>query len=539
MYISMFPHNIDAKSSNETGLVTFLYEANTEEEYATVRLIEANLSGLFDEVMMQSFEEVNDRPIESDLVVGYVGTVGTSENLVLQQKLVNYDGPVIALGQFFKVAPQFPKWESQGYIPVHTIATMTLPELYMLPHVKNDTKSQVLQYAEGYNEEVPLIVQHNEHRALFLEHYTQLEAQILMNNLFDLYSKKYEGFSHPSYIIVEDINPLTNIEKLAEVANEFTARNIPLILNVSSIYINNESSLSTTLADSEPLVQLLVELQGQGAIIIVNDYIDYGSNEKQGEAIAVNTEQVLADLDSLPGQTTSQMYGQSNEGLTSSLKKSDFSTAIQILVQEEIFPAGFYSKNERLLQVNYLEIANKTATFFGKLSLSDDPSIEKKSPLFISKPLLLNRQKLFPVTLSAPQYNYDDPLLLMKNDIDRIMQVDKAVLSTTFSMYDELPILSAMLSTFGNVPDMYWYDFQQEPFHIQTDKFQVENVEGVYKVISSWTTIDELKWRFRDRPLEIILWVLVFLPIAFVVLFIINIFFLRLRYRKNLFEERT
>lgn len=534
MFISIFQQSIDAKGSHETGAVTFLYEANTEQEYATVRLIEANLSGLFDEVIIQSFEEAEEGPIQSNIVVGYTRNADTSEHAVLQQILANYNGPVIALGQFFKVAPQFPDWESKNYIPVHTIATMTLHKLYMLRHVQIDTSSQVLQYAKGYNEEVPLIVQHNEHRALFLEHYTQLEAQISMNELFAYYSEKYEDSSHPSYIVVEHINPLTDTEKLTEVATEFIDRNIPLVLSVSSIYINDESNTRAALSDSVPLVRLLAELQRQGAIIIVNDYIDYGINANNEVEIADDTEQAFADLDKVSGQTAS-LTGQH----ASLIGKNNFSTAIQILVQKDLFPAAFYSQNDRLLQADYLEMADYTSTFFGELSLSDDPSIEKQGPLFISEPILLNRQKLFPITLSAPQYNYDDPLLAMKIEIDRIIQVDNAVLSTTFSMYDELSTLSAILSTFENVPNMQWYDFQHEPFHIQTDKFQIENEEGIYKVQSSWTTIDELKWRFRDRPLEIILWVLVFLPIAFVILFTGNIFFLRLRYRKNLFEERT
>lgn len=534
MFISIFQQSIDAKGSHETGAVTFLYEANTEQEYATVRLIEANLSGLFNEVIIQSFEEAEEGPIQSNVVVGYTRNADTSEHAVLQQILAKYNGPVIALGQFFKVAPQFPDWESKNYIPVHTIATMTLHKLYMLRHVQIDTSSQVLQYAKGYNEEVPLIVQHNEHRALFLEHYTQLEAQILMNELFAYYSEKYEDSSHPSYIVVEHINPLTDTEKLTEVATEFIDRNIPLVLSVSSIYINDESNTRAALSDSVPLVRLLAELQRQGAIIIVNDYIDYGINANNEVEIADDTEQAFADLDKVSGQTAS-LTGQH----ASLIGKNNFSTAIQILVQKDLFPAAFYSQNDRLLQADYLEMADYTSTFFGELSLSDDPSIEKQGPLFISEPILLNRQKLFPITLSAPQYNYDDPLLAMKIEIDRIIQVDNAVLSTTFSMYDELSTLSAILSTFENVPNMQWYDFQHEPFHIQTDKFQIENEEGIYKVQSSWTTIDELKWRFRDRPLEIILWVLVFLPIAFVILFTGNIFFLRLRYRKNLFEERT
>ena len=535
MYISIFPHSIDAKGSHETGAVTFFYEASTEQDYATVRLIEANLSGLFDEVIIQSFEEAEEVPIQSNVVVGYTRNADTAEHVVLQQILANYNGPVIALGQFFKVAPQLPDWESKNYIPVHTIANMTLHKVYMQRHVKIDTSSQVLQYAKGYNEEVPLIVQHNEHRALLLEHYTQLEAQILMNGLFALYSEKYEDFSHPSYIVVENINPLTDTEKLTEVANEFIDRNIPLVLSVSSIYINDESNTRAALSDSVPLVRLLAELQRQGAIIIVNDYIDYGINANNDVEIADDTEQAFADFDQVSGRTVSQLNGQH----ASSIGKNNFSTAIQILVQKDLFPAAFYSQNDRLLQADYLEMAEYTSTFFGELSLSDDASIEKQGPLFISEPILLNRQKLFPITLSAPQYNYDDPLLAMKIEIDRIIQVDNAVLSTTFSIYDELSTLSAIFSTFENVPNMQWYDFQQEPFHIQTDKFQIENEEGIYKVQSSWTIIHELKWRFHDRPMEIILWVLVFLPIAFVILFTVNIFFLRLRYRKNLFEERT
>lgn len=489
------------------------------------------MSGLFDEVIMQTFEEAYV-PIQTDLVVGFVQNVETLDYALLKQNLKNYNGPVIALGQFYKVAPQFPDWESKNYLPVHTIANLTLNSLTMLHHVQVDKNSQVLNYAIGYNEEIPLIVQHNEHRALFLEHYTQLDAQIIMNNLFTLYSGKYENSKHPSYIIVEHINPLTDIEKLTEVANELINRNIPILLSISSIYTNNELKTSATLSDSDPLVRLLIELQRQGAIIIVNDYIDYDIDAMN---YGVNTEQAFTVFNRNPGQSTSQL----NEQQTRLNGKENFSTAIQILVQKNLLPSAFYNQNGRLFQADYLEMADYTSTFFGKLSLAGDASGENQGPLFISNPNLLNRQKLFPITLSPPQDQYDNPLLTMKNEIERVMQVDNAVLSTTFSMYDELSTLSAILSTIENVPNMYWYDFQQEPFLIHTDKFQVENMEGIYKVQSSWTTIDELKWRFRDRPLEIVLWVLVFLPIGFVVLFTGNIFFLRLRYRKNLFEERT
>ncbi|MEK3766285.1 DUF2334 domain-containing protein [Solibacillus sp. FSL K6-4121] len=489
----------------EYSSVTFLYEANTEQEFTMVRYIEANLTGHFDEVIMYSFDEIANKKIQSDILVGYKGSTDLAGNSSIINKLEAFAGPVIALGQFYKVAPQFPNWINKENIPIHTLATMPMKNLRLLSNVQIDPQSQILKYAKGYNEIVPLLVKYKEHQSLFLEQYNHLEAQILLNELIASVSNPNAYNEHPSFIIIEHINPLTNVDKLAEVANVLTERRVPILLNVSPNYYDEKTSTSASLIDAKPLVSLLRELQQQGAVIITSNSIDY---EEDG----TDSERIFYD---------------------------NFETAVQVLINEELIPSAIYNDQSNIPLAHYIEMSQKTSTFFGKLSLSDDNSIDTQAPLVISNPSLLNRQKLFPITLSSPQYNYEDPLLILKNEVDHLELVNNTVLSTTFSMYDGISVLSDIITTLENVPEMYWYDFNREAFHIKTNKFEVNNVDGDYRVESEWTIIDELKWRFKERPLEMVLWVLVFLPVAFVLLFTINIFLLRLRYRKNLFEERT
>ena len=509
----LFSPVVNAENSNARS-VTLIYEAANDQQLKDVQLIEANLSAFFERVELIPLTEISDIAFTTDVIVGYSQEELPATFPVLTKHLLHYEGNILALGQFYQYLPQELVKPALNEVAVHSIDELALSKLITVKQVSVIDGSKILAKASGFNEEIPLIVQRGNQIAYIATDFQVFEIQILLNSLLNSLYPGNQG--HPAYIVIENINPLTDVKKLEKVVAELSKNWIPVILSVAPIYVMSETGESATLSQAKELVELLQQLQKQGAQIIVDSHLE--------EVTPTASEQHLQP-EKTEGQDTNSV--------------SNFATAVQLFIQENIYPSSVYTEKYGALQESYDQIAKHTSSFIGKLPLSAANMDEEVTPFFISKPQLLGGQTFYPLTLGDLQFQYQDQFIMLKKQIEQLKQVDGAVLSTSFSMYEEVAQLSNLIELFEKVPSLYWYDFNKDSFSIQTEKFSLTQKAGAFEVESNWTWQDELKWTFRDRPLEIVLWLLIVLPIVFVAIFTLNIFIMRMRYRKNLFEERS
>ena len=75
---------------------------------------------------------------------------------------------------------------------------------------------------------------------------------------------------HRAIIRIEDINPLSNPQKLREIADILSDRNVPFLVGVIPYYINPDEKLSINLSDKQEVVDALKYMVSKGATIVMH-----------------------------------------------------------------------------------------------------------------------------------------------------------------------------------------------------------------------------------------------------------------------------
>lgn len=76
--------------------------------------------------------------------------------------------------------------------------------------------------------------------------------------------------SHKALIRIEDVNPMSNPEKLEEIADILSKRHIPFLVGVFPFYINPSQSLKVSLSDKQEVVDALHYMVSKGATIVMH-----------------------------------------------------------------------------------------------------------------------------------------------------------------------------------------------------------------------------------------------------------------------------
>jgi len=87
--------------------------------------------------------------------------------------------------------------------------------------------------------------------------------------LHDILNEPHEE-SHSAIIRIEDITPLDNPDKLREIADVLSSRNIPFLVGVVPFYINYSEGLRVSLSDKPDLVDALKYMVRNGATIVMH-----------------------------------------------------------------------------------------------------------------------------------------------------------------------------------------------------------------------------------------------------------------------------
>ncbi len=553
LFAVTFSPSVDAKMQNlDERRVLLVYTNQDEIAMANVQMIQATMSGLFEQVDIIHVDQLEQVYLdEADIVVAYAKTDEEISSRAIDL-LSNYSQELLGIGEFAKFLPQFDEWEFIGDISVRYIDNQPLNYEVVVNEIQVDGNTEVLLEGKQYEKSFPIIMKKERASYINFTDFFEEERYIFSYYLYDLFQiDKPE--SHYAYIRLEDISPVTDPKLLQQAGDYLLDRGIPVYLAVIPVYVNNETGKTMMLSDMPELKGVLDDLVERGAYIIAHGYTHTYRYTETGEGFefwdsvlnqpitTMNPQDeptLLKKANQFSSEDAYHTYLEPYQAIETQYINEKLTASIHSLIELGYSPIAFEAPHYTMGANGYRIASNYFSSVFGQMQLSDTNWGVMNSPLFMSRPTRLNGMVLYPETVGFVDPSESDPITAMEEKIAQVVKVPGSMLGGFYHPYLGIDYLKEMVALFDAVPNLKWLDVKNTELVVKTDKTSVTVENGEIMTRSSLSYKDDLRVMVKERPLEIVLWLIVLLTTIFVSIFTINIFLLRIRYRKRLFEER-
>lgn len=543
----------DRFTSLDERKVTLIYYGSDEGSMKNVHFLDGTLSGLFEHVELVNLDDVNAEKLRnSEIIVFY------SAYEIDDQKKLNlfsdYEEFVLGIGDGALHLPQFSDWTISGKQSVFSIGEKKLERPMEILKIKPAEQMEVIEWGQKFEERFPVILKNSAKGFVDFNTFDSERRFIFSKSLFSLFQLE-EPEIHPAYIRLEDISPVSDPKQVSETAAYLLDKGIPVYLVIIPVYINPETGKKVTLDDAPDLKKVLEQLVSRGAYVISHGYTHTYHSTETGEGFefwdsvmnqpitALAADESVAKIKSRDEFSSLEEYGKylrSLQQIESQYTKNKLENSIHSLTNWGLPPTAFEAPHYAMSSNGYRVASQYFSAIFGQMQVSDTDWKVMTAPLFISSPAILNGMTLYPETIGYVNPDSLDPIGEVEEVLDEVAEVPGAVIGGIYHPYLGMEYLEEFVSLFEKVPNLQWIELDQYPHSVQTDYVQI-SMPGDGRILVK----EEFPWQtkitnyFKDNPVEALLWVIVAVTGIFLSIFIVYIFFLRIRYRKQLFEERN
>ena len=147
---------------------------------------------------------------------------------------------------------------------------------------------------------------------------------------------------------------------------------------------------------------------------------------------------------------------------------------------------------------------------------------------------------LYPETIGFIDPTLSDPYQEMETKLKQLEKVPGSMIGGFYHPYIGLKYLPHMVELIESVPNVEWLDLRKTEQTVQSDHVKIKQEKD--KPIQVASSINGYKLFFqniKERPFDLVLWVLAIIVSLTILVFFFYILGLRARLRKRLFEERN
>lgn len=547
--IFLSPKIVSAQSLDQVAVVYMTDGDSVSEE---VVFWEAQLSNMANEVTLHSVYDVQSIN-EYDALL-FIGETKGVVPIAFQEMSNNYPGQLIAMGYNAEQLSLFKEWSFGNDEIMRGIEGQFLPFTSTIHQVQPPSGSRVLATATILEGEIPFIVKKGRISYIATTSIGQQEVFAVAKH-FPKLLETTQTQTHLNFLVLNQISPFMDIQLIERAAKTVLASEIPLYLSVKPAIINRTTGEEIRLEADKKMLEILKDLQAQGAYIIVEGYNQTYRNDE----VKNNTEfwDALFDQPITKNDMSIERVAVSKEeGFRSRSEYEEarmqeieeettyiqhkLTAAIDELVKEGLYPLAFKVPDNAMSTNGYAVTSNYFTSLFGRLQLSDETQFSKQTPLFVTKPAKLNGMTLYPYTL--PAIDERDPttsLVEVEQVLDQLEEIPGAVIGGSIPVSLDAQHLQSLIHMISKVEGSQWLDLNTTSQVVETESYQViQNPGEALQYTSKFSKSSQLWRTIKERPFEASLWGMAFVVLVFIIGFFINISTLRIRLRKRLFEER-
>lgn len=542
-----------AYAEERTPEIALIYMIKEGKPSSDIHFIEATLSGFTDHISLFSVDEVMDDEMNRYDVVVFVGEQKGEIPEWVQEELKTFDGRLIVFGYNVEQLAPFTDWQIEGEEYMRKLDGHSLTAVKSVIQVVPPKGSTILSEGETTGKLLPFIVKKEAVSYVATTSFGIEEKYALSRALYTMLNLQTPHI-HPAYIRLEDISPISDAKLIEETGTYLADRGIPFFMAIIPVYVNSETGEQIPLSKNEPLVEVLLELQDRGGMVIAHGYTHSYRFDETGEGfefwdVELNQPITSERMDELPPKlkpihsfSTDEQYKTykktMNQIETQYIRKKH-NKSIEMLTSLGLYPVAFEAPHYTMSSNGYDVTSQYFSSIFGQIQLSDENWTVMDSPLFVSKPAILSGMTLYPETIGYVDPALADPLHDMEIAIERLQTIPGSTIGGFYHPYLGLTYLPQMIELMEAIPNLEWIDFQQEEYVVQTDRVTIaQTAENGLQIHSAINKKEELMDRLMENPVDMALWMIASIVILFLALFSVYVTSLRIRLKKRLFEER-
>lgn len=535
---------IDAKEQQPKILMVYMTEDDLPT--ANIHFWEATFSAFTNELQLIAAKQIDSIAAEKKDVVVFIGEERGMVPKSFQVYLQQFEGRVIAFGNNVEQLQPYKDWRFGGQKQLRTLDDMPLSAVLFAQEFILPKQHEVLSVGSTLYEEVPFIGKAGKHTYIASTSIGMAEKLAVSRSIYQMLNIAPPA-EYLAYIRLEDISPISNPQLIQEAGNYLIEREIPFYLIVNPVYINSETKTQLILAENKELVEVLLDLQKRGGIIISS--ADYSDGEGEFKDVKLNPKNasvkhgeqslLLNSSTAFSSQKSYELYLEEVDEIEQEYINQKLTKTIEDLVELGLHPLAFKPAHYAMTSNGYLVSSTYFTSIFGQLQLSDDNLEVTNIPLFLSTPAIAAGMVLYPETIGFVDPKLEDPLGEMKIAIEQLKEVPGAMIGGSYPSYIGLDYLPKMVDLIESVGNIKWIDLRQTEQITQTEQIIIRQERGkILEVTSTISHMNVIFRQFKRQPFEASLWMMAIVVGLFILAFFIYISRLRVRLRKRLFEER-
>ncbi|MGP4042130.1 DUF2334 domain-containing protein [Gracilibacillus sp. D59] len=462
--------------------VLVIYSSEDGEVDEHQRLLDLLIGHFTSSITFLSSTEVEANDLSGVTHLIYYGQVSEKLSSTLIDSLHSYKGPILGIGHnveqitshFSYIDTTESKIVNDVVIKRDTTNTVKL-DSHPIMEISTDN-DDVESLVESVHEDVhyPLLIKNKDTYYYATPNLFPPVSNFLADELHTFFDSLHKP-STSALLRLEDVHPRTDHEELEAIANFLTDKNIPYMVSVTPVYVNQQTEEEYHLWEAPNLVETLKDMQKSGASIVLHGYTDQYQDGQTGDGfefwdvdknMPVMEEPGSRELIEIEKQSLSEVENRNESAyIEERIKKG-----IKELVEYDIYPIAFEAPHYAVSQNGYQVISKFFSTYVGQVQLTDeDWRIMTESP-YITTPDFLNGMKLVPETIRY--IRYDDPTSIqdIKKRIDEFTIVRDGIIGGFYHPFLGLEGLKDLVREMEEIPNLEWIDLSEMEHKVKVDQ---------------------------------------------------------------------
>lgn len=483
----------DEPASDEPK-VLILYHAEEVTQQEEVPILDMLVGHFTSDITIQSIEEAAIEYEKGDYT--HVIYFGLGERQLTTEELFivdQYDDiKKMFIGNYFEYFTDSHELSLRDFRTMTSISgdgiEVPLPEGKDMMLINGIEQMEVLFEGNAEDGSYPLIFKGE------LRYY--VAANSITGNLSDVIGESFFDFfdaekTPPQKIIrLEDIHPRSDPVLVKQVGDYLAERNIPYAVTIVPVYTNPETGQRIHLSQAIELVDVLQEMQANGASMIQHGYYHQYRADETGEGFE------YWDVDhDRPIYQSNEDEVQLREDFASEEEYEEFVQNIGLpyeqthiydsivngvydMTAEGLYPIAFEAPHYSMSQTGYEELSKYFTTYVGQIQTSDRTYDGTFAPLYPSTPAGLHGMTLYPETLGYINPDNSDAVDELMAEADYVSQFSSSYLAFFYHPYLGIETFEELMGEFDKFDEYEWVDLKQLDHKTEVDGIVVETADG-------------------------------------------------------------
>ncbi|MFC4098737.1 DUF2334 domain-containing protein [Paenibacillus xanthanilyticus] len=360
--------------------------------------------------------------------------------------------------------------------------------------------------------------------------YLSMQLDDVMGKVFADWLHAFFGAAHShetrsAFIRIEDVHPLTDPDKLRQIADYLYSRDIPFMVAVIPVFDDRANGTKVSFEDKPDFTQALRYMVDHGASLIMHGYEHRYRSGETGEGFEFWDSETDKPIENEEPYTAAKLE-----------------KGIARMVANQLYPVAFEPPHYAMSQKGYQIARRYFSTLVASMQLSDETNmVAQQSPYRLITDY--NGLAVVPETIGYV-VNAPGDIAGMLEEADKLTIVRDSVVGAFFHPYVPISKLKELVT--GLEPmGLAFLDLKSETNAVKTDFVAIATDEdGLEAEVTDRVKLDTLsRWEKRSVWMNYasfaITWGIAIVVMAFVAAFIWFIWRLRRNRRYRLFGEEN